>query len=199
MNSSGGGNQGFNIGNWSFFQANPNIFIYRFDNGSDYNSDEIFSTTCHETAHSTHVNLMNVGLIQYSQVSTFIRESWPTAVEWFITQKEYTERGIGDYGGPAYNPALFLGFPNRNGHQTWRYGIGIDNYSSIFIDIVDDNNQAITNGSSIIDNVAAYRMAAIETIFLPHVYGLSSLKTQLKGYKPIGVTDAQIDQLIDQF
>ena len=84
--NSGGGNQGFNIGSWSFFQANPNIFIYRFDNGSDYNSDEIFSTTCHETAHSTHMNLMNVGLIQYSQVSHFIMESWPTAVEWFITQ-----------------------------------------------------------------------------------------------------------------
>ncbi len=51
--------QGLNIGTWSVFSINPNIFIYRFRSGnSEYASDEIFSTTCHETCHTTHYILI---------------------------------------------------------------------------------------------------------------------------------------------
>jgi hypothetical protein len=52
---------------------------------------------------------------------------------------------------------------------------------------------------SLTDNVSGYTIVGIESTFLKHVYGLSSLRSQLKANKPASVTDAQIDQLIDQF
>lgn len=43
----------------------PIIKIWRFiEDDVEFQSDEIFSTTCHETAHTSHVLRMNAGLIQ---------------------------------------------------------------------------------------------------------------------------------------
>lgn len=81
--------QGVNIGNWSIFGTNPNILVYRFVAiFGELDSDEIFSVTSHETAHSTHPLTMNAGVIQFGQVDNRIAESWATAVEWHITQLE---------------------------------------------------------------------------------------------------------------
>lgn len=96
------GAQGVNIGNWNLFSINPNILIYRFSNSGAYESDEVFSTTCHETCHTTHWEQMNAGWVQFSQVCTFISESWPVAVEWYLTSIEYRKRGIANYGAPDY-------------------------------------------------------------------------------------------------
>ena len=194
-----GQSQGVNIGNWSFFNINPNILIYRFNGGVEYNSDEIFSTTCHETCHTTHVLVMNAGYIQYSQIIPEIYESWPTAVEWFITQKEYQERGIGNYATPFY--VVGAGFPIERGHQRWRYGINQNYYSCVFIDLIDNFNQAgqYQGFNTLTDNVTGYTMSGIESGFLKYVYGFSSLRDQLKANKPSGVTDAQIDEMINQY
>ncbi len=194
-----GSAQGVNIGNWSVFGINPNILIHAFNSqNQEYQSDEIFSTTCHETCHSTHVQEMNLGYVQYGQVSIEIRESWPTAVEWFITQMEYRERGIGNYSDPFYAVGSF---PTRFGHQDWRPGTAsTDNYSCVFIDLVDDYNQAGRFGNTgLTDNVTGYTMAGIEQGFLKHVYGYGSLRDQAKDNKPAGVTDEQIDELMNQF
>ena len=48
------------------------------------------------------------------------------------------------------------------------------------------------------DPVAGYTMGNIEN-FMKHVYGLTSLATQLKANRPNGVTNAQIDELISNF
>ncbi|MFN8844493.1 MAG: hypothetical protein ACK5WV_12890, partial [Chryseotalea sp.] len=69
-----------------------------------------------------------------------------------------------------------------------------------FIDIVDNHNQVGRfNGTAITDNVQGYTLANIESGFLKHVYGFSSLREKLKDNKPAGVTDAQIDELLNQF
>lgn len=87
--------------NWIFL---PVIQVWRYNNdGLEYFSDEIFSTTCHETAHQTHFKNMNAA-IQYWQVSRQIQESWAIGVEWFLTHKEYAERGIPNYGQHDYYP-----------------------------------------------------------------------------------------------
>lgn len=201
--------QGVNIGNWSLFQANPNILIYRnLTSGFAYSSDEVFSTTIHETCHSTHGLIMNAGWIQYSQVSDAIAESWPVAVEWFITSMEYRERGIPDYGRETYSNVTPRGFsasyPLDRGYQYWPYNSSAK-YSSVFIDLVDDFNQFLrffpdfNYTSNVNDNVTGYTLANIERTFLKHVYGLSSLRTQLKANKPNGVTDEQIDELMNNF
>jgi len=191
-----GSAQGVNIGNWSAFAINPNILIYRYSSSNrEYASDEIFSTTCHETCHSTHVLAMNAGYIQYSQVNTFIAESWPVAVEWFITRMEYMERGIPNYADPFY--VVGATFPIDRGRQDWIRGAANFNsdYSPVFIDLIDNFNQNPIFGGPV-DNVSGYTLSGIESTFLKNVYGSISLRTALKNNKPAGVTDAQIDELM---
>lgn len=193
-----GNAQGVNLGNWTIFGINPNIKIYRFrSNGAEYSSDEIFSTTCHETCHTTHVMVMNAGYIQYSQVGANIAESWPVAVEWFITQKEYQERGIGNYSTPFYN--VGGSFPIDWGHQRWLPGGSLNDYSCVFIDLIDNFNQGTNGYGGLTDNVTGYTMSGIESGFLKHVYGYSSLTDQLKANKPSGVLDSQIDEMMNQY
>ncbi|GAL83937.1 hypothetical protein Belba_2963 [Sporocytophaga myxococcoides] len=191
--------QGTNIGNWSIFSINPNIFIYRFTkNNIEHFSDEVFSTTCHETCHTTHSNIMNGGMIQFGQVNEFIVESWPIAVELFITSLEYRSKGIIDYGTPNYR--LYASFPLDGAYQYWPTNC-LKEYSTVFINLVDDYNEYIQSGNPNVpnDQVTGYSLAGIESSFLKHVYGQSSLKDQLKRNKPIGVTDAQIDLLMSSY
>ncbi len=97
-----GSNSGLN------YMIFPVIRIGRYLNSNDifreFFSDEIFSTTCHETAHTSHVLRMNAGLIQYSQVDRQLQESWAIAIEWRLTNLEYEGRGINNYGEWNYNP-----------------------------------------------------------------------------------------------
>jgi hypothetical protein len=193
----GGKSQGLNIGNWSFWGANPNIYIYRYkDNGGEYASDEIFSTTCHETCHTTHWQVMNLGIIQYGQINDFIAESWPVAVEWYITSLEYRSRGIANYGSETYS--IPASYPLDRAYQYWTKSTSAD-YTPIFIDLVDSFNQSSSYFSTPNDQVTGYTLAGIESNFLKHVYGQTSLRDQLKNYKPAGVTDSQIDLLLSSY
>lgn len=186
----------------------PNLKVWRYrSNNVEYGTDEIFSTTIHELAHTAHVKTMNAGVIQYSQMDNIIRESWPVAVEWFITGMEYRERGVVstsattfNYGDWNYNPSSPPQYPNQQAYQYWTKSTDPE-YTSLFINIIDNVNDVNIWGlsGSPNDNVTGYTLANIQLSFLKHVYGLSSLRTQLKANKPVAVTDAQIDQLINAY
>ena len=180
----------------------PYLKIARFRPGSttEYQSDDYFSTTVHELAHTSHVIKMNTGAVQYSQVNSMLQESWPCAVEWFVTGIEYRERGIANYGTPNYNPSNPPVFPNRFGYQFWSLNTSSD-YTSLFINLVDNFNELGQSFSSqpmgtVNDQVTGYTLANIETNLLKYCYGLSSLSTQLKANRPAGVSNAQIDLLL---
>ncbi len=195
----GGKSQGLNIGNWSFFGTNPNIFIYRYaENGGEYASDEIFATTCHETCHTTHWQVMNLGIIQYGQINDFIAESWPVAVEWYITSLEYRSRGIANYGTETFS--IHASYPLDRAYQYWPLNSSRE-YSFVFINLCDNFNENIQWGNSSLpnDQVVGYILAGIESNFLKQVYGQTSLRDQLKNNKPAGVTDAQIDLLMNNY
>jgi hypothetical protein len=190
--------QGLNIGNWTLFSINPNIFVYRFDGIVEFDSDEIFSTTCHETCHTTHWKIMNAGPIQFGQVNEFIRESWPIAVELYLTSMEYRSLGILNYGTPDYD--ISVSYPLRRAYQYWPEKCD-KKYSSIFINLIDDFNESINSRNPLLpnDQVTGYNLREIESTFLKHVYGQSSLRDQLKKYKPQGTTDYQIDLLMNSY
>ena len=61
----------------------------------------------------------------------YIYESWATAIEWYISGIEYAELGV-----PNYN--------SKAAKQGWPFSGNID-YSPLFIDLVDDNNQSYSN------------------------------------------------------
>jgi hypothetical protein len=179
----------------------PVIRIARYNSrGTEYTSDEIFSTTCHETGHTSHVLRMNAGVIQYWQVTTQLQESWPIAIEWFLTHMEYEERGISNYGWVNYNPTPSPQYPNRNAYQYWNLSVDRD-YTSLYINIIDkENDQVFYSGSTIPkDLVTGYTLPFIEQRILKHSYGLSSLSTQLKANKPSGITDSDIDLLLSYY
>ncbi|MGE5316454.1 MAG: hypothetical protein ACM3ME_00555 [Chloroflexota bacterium] len=182
--------------NWIVF---PVIKIPRYgSNAQEYDSDEIFSTTIHETAHTSHVIVMNAGVIQYSQVSSLIQESWPVAVEWWLTKLEYKNtRGIINYGD--YDYSVDVQYPNKYAYQYWNKSFSTD-YTTLFINLIDNhnelNNQYGNKLGSVEDLVYNYTLSGIEQKILKHSYGNSSLSTQLKNNKPSNVTDAQIDILM---
>jgi hypothetical protein len=189
--------------NWQFF---PVIKIGRYKNeatDAEWGSDEIFSTTCHETAHSSHMRRMTFGLISYILVEGKIQESWAVAIEWFITHMEYSERGIADYGKWNYNPVNPPAYPNHYAYQYWNSGISTK-YTPLFIDIVNNHNQLgqtfFPVGTGIVnDQVFGYSLPFIESEMLRHVFGLESLSNELKNHKPTGVTNSQIDLLLSFF
>jgi len=182
----------------------PILKIARYLVGNtEYFSDEVFSTTIHETAHTSHVIVMNCGAIQYSQVSSILQESWPTGVEWWLTKLEYKyTRSISNYGDYNYN--VTVQYPHQNAYQFWNKATFSNDYTSLFIDLTDSHNQigqtypGRPNGTTN-DQVNGYTFSGIESNILKHSYGLTSLKSELKNNKPGGVTDAQIDLLISYF
>jgi len=190
-----GSDQGLNI--IAHLGFVPDIMVWRYKSPDvEYDSDEIFSTAVHETAHTAHVNAMNGGWVQYVQVKLHLIESWAVAVEWMITQREYRERGIADYSGPDFLRFEPVSFPIKGSYQDWPISSS-RSYTPVYIDLIDNYNQGL-NGRPIIDNVSGYTLPQIERL-LKNIYGLSSLSEQLKANKPIGVTDAQIDQLLSQY
>lgn len=203
----GGETNGDFWGNWDPTGLTPDIRIWRRVSGRQRDSDEIFSTTIHETAHASHAQLLNQKGIGMLTVKNTIVESWAVAVQWRITTMEYRERGMADFADINYlNTNIFR---LRLAYQYWRPQVN-DTYTSLFIDLVDDFNQSsrsyTTNGltyNGINDNVGGYTLAGIESTFLHQVNGvdtwIGSLKRNLKQNKPAGVTDAAIDELVNQF
>ncbi len=68
----------------------------------------------------------------------------------------------------------------------------------LYIDFIDDYNQALSFRGTINDNVSGYTLPQIEG-FLSKIYGFYSLSQQLKANKPYYVTNEQIDELLSQF
>ncbi|MBI5857614.1 MAG: hypothetical protein HZB42_08175 [Sphingobacteriales bacterium] len=184
--------------NWEVF---PIIKIARFrgETDAEYDSDEIFSTTCHETGHTTHY--LAVGTLQFLLTTSEIRESWAIGIEWLLTHLEYAERGINNYGDETYSPANPPEYPNQYAYQYWGKEQGADDYTSLFINLIDNYNELghffpnVLLTGTINDQVSGYTLPNIES-YLSSSFSLQSLSVQLKGHKPAGVSDAQIDLLL---
>jgi len=162
----------------------------------EHSSDEIFSTTIHETAHCSHQRRMDLLVLSYWTVSTWLQESWAVGVEWWLTKLEYKyTRGIANYGDWDYN--LDVEFPNKKGYQYWTLADDSD-YTNIYINLIDDYNEKLEYGSTD-DEVKGYTLANIEDEMLHQIFTLKSLEKQLKEHKPNGVTDADIDKLLTYY
>jgi len=193
-----GNNQGVATPGASLLGIFPQIFIMRKNSTERvYDSDEIYSTTVHETAHYTHNRLLlSVRLLD---VNSMIRESWATAVELYLTKKEYQARGIANYGNFNYTEVPRDFFPTYRGYQE---GKASASYTPLFIDLVDNYNQKEQIKPSLVhyinDNITGYTMPELES-YLSTVHNQSALRKELKRNKPAGITDTQIDNFLEQF
>lgn len=188
--------------NYGFF---PVIRIGRYNENIEYNSDEIFSATCHETAHTSHLRQLFGGALDFVFVSGKIRESWAVGVEWWLTKLEYKNtRGIVNYGD--WNYSTYVLYPNQYAYQFWNNNLfaNADKYTNLFIDLVDDYNEFNQSFAGwpkgiVDDEVKGYKMSVMEEFMTIDVNNLDDLKSWLKLSKPNGVTDQQIDLLLSHY
>lgn len=108
------------------------------------------------------------------------------------------------YGKENYFPPIPPGFPNSYAYQYWTRGIDLEDYTPIYIDIVDWHNQLnifypARGTGSIADSIGGYRLWDIERFGLSFILNHDHLRLVLKGNKPTGVTNANIDLLINQY
>ena len=185
---------GVTVPGGSVFSIMPQIYISRMVNGRITDSDETFTTTVHETAHYTHYrNMLFVG---YYAMSITIQESWATAVELYLTKKEYKARGIANYGDPDYRLVPPTFFPTYLGYQL---GKGDVSYSPLFIDLVDNYNQKVLAPfGPINDDITGYNMPDLES-YLARVHNEGDLRKELQKNKPTGITESQINNFLSQF
>lgn len=131
-----------------FYQGNvplpiwPNIKVWgKYGDGTFRKTENIFSTTLHEIGHASHWK--KVGPLKMAKAGPLIRESWANAIEWHLTRIEYaswsaftlemydeTAEGIADWD------QIWDGFKS-DGHDK--------KYTPLFIDMVDEVNQSVTD------------------------------------------------------
>lgn len=187
----------------------PHAEVYGRSSGSSTwrKTYDIFATTIHEVAHASHYDL--IGRYSFSEAwnnrdTRIVVESWAEAVEWGLTNQAYNALGH------QYNNSTARNYNHSAGLQWWNRSLvnssdPTDNdrfYTPLYIDMVDNINQRQTYGGNTNypnDNVTGYTFSLLEDKVLRHTYGLTSLRTKMKANKPSGVTDAQIDALIDSY
>ncbi len=83
-------------------------------------------------------------------------------------------------------------------------GIKKKSNTNEFVDLVDKNNQrgqifGLNRVGTVDDPVAGYSFSQLESKVLKNVYGIESLKHELKENKPVEIFDQQIDLLLQSF
>ncbi len=158
----------------------PDIRVWgKYKDGSYRGTDIIFNITAHELGHAAHCTWMTT--VQFLQVKNYITESWADFVAWALSDIEY--RALGTTTSASTD-------------QSWNDGD--DNYTPLFIDLVDTFNQSTFNSNLPNDQISGYEYNVINMLLLDS-YGLSSLKRNLKLWKPNNVTDEQIDLFLEKY
>lgn len=187
---------GTNYGaNWFVFSQ---ISIHMKDSyGTVKTSEDLYSTTIHELAHSFHIMDMDVDLASYAFVGKLIYESWATAVEWAVTNNEYKK-----LRGSSYSY-------NNNKQSSWGllmtdYGkvlSGDKAYSPVFIDLIDNVNQ-VGFSSSLYefpnDNVSGFTISELSKI-LRKTFTIKGLKTNVKALRSDSTILSNIDKLFETY
>lgn len=175
-------------GNWSILGILPDIKIWgKKSDGTYKETNYVYGTTIHELGHQSHA--LHIGTINFWQNTKFIYESWATAVEWKLTNHHYNVELAKNASCVNYN--------HENGRQLWTNSAINIEYTPVFIDLIDDFNQANVYGSDYInDEITGYSLSYIQNKILDDTYGLHSLSLSLKANKKGNTTDSSIHNLL---
>ena len=183
----------WNICTWNIFGSLNNISVHGRDNNNNYlKTYKLFGNLTHELGHQSMLRYVggtwNFAAFSYT---AFIRESYACAVEWSITNDYYRNTlGDSDYKH-YYDYQWWTREKDENGD--------FNEYTPIFIDLMDNYNQNIFNQNRCKDNVSGYTLQEIQDEILATSYGEYSLRQTLKSNLKHGATAAQIDELLDNY
>ena len=123
-----------------------------------------------------------------------IRESWPEAVQWYLTKLEYNGLGMLVYDDPNITPDF------GDHKQWWTFSNTGENeyYTPLFIDLIDDYNQGDISGSNLspIEDIKGFTMSQIEKYILPGSSNLSLLNIGLILNRPSNVSSEDLNNYI---
>ena len=120
--------------------------------------------------------------------SKFIRDSWASCVDWYLTLQEYERLGASGY-------ELVL-LDNRYDDQHWpNYDKISLIYSPMFIDMIDDYNQSLKDISRPFDDVYGYSISLIDKN-LTTLKSYSDVERFMLNNKPAYITNSQIYTLL---
>lgn len=124
-------NRQWGMGIWS------DIRIYGQDNNGWREMSEIYSTASHELGHAAHYTNNRS---TYGKCKTNLLESWARCVQYILTNQEYKELGVFSKVPKT---------PDYNVYNIQAWYKGYSDYTPLFIDLIDDFNQRVENGSSV--------------------------------------------------
>ncbi len=185
---------GINI-NFSFLGINPQIYVYTRNSSDNYrSSEEMFSTTVHEIAHTTHARdcEFSPGFELYLNVKGIIYESWATYIEWAVVSWEYARLGKpmkDEYDNDYQTQFWFLQTKSN------------PKYSPVFIDLADTYNQGSHSNSKEEypeDKVSGFTVAELRGI-INKVQNMQDLKVQVKSLRKDPVVLSNIDKLFSTY
>lgn len=180
---------GMHWSGWHVFGLVSDIYIWGYDHNGYRKTNAVFGTTLHELAHQAHQRYM--GTVQFWQVNEFVGESWARGIQCILTNQHYREE-------LALNDRC-LTHDELYSMQHYRKEIH-GNYTPLFIDLIDDFNQALYYGNDYInDNISGYTLQEIQDNILGSSYGLTSCRNTLKSLKLHGETDDDIDNLFAKY
>ncbi len=156
---------------WFFAtQTNPHVEIANYEPiDVDYRSSCLFCAVLHELGHASHY--MEMGYNSYSLVHNRIKESFASFMGWYNARNYYSSIVSTDFD---------VNVITKQGRQQWD-GSSSNNYTPIFIDLVDDYNQSLSDPSLVIDNISGVGVGDVLSFAIgPHVWfesaGLMLLK-----------------------
>ena len=179
-----GSTQSAIVRTWSWiFSA---IKIYEKDSKGVCDVSRIFNSTIHELAHASHACRMSKD--EYDNTSKFIRDSWASAVDWYLTLQEYERLG-------AKASRLWSLDINCN-QQSWPDYKNLSLvYSPLFIDVLDTENQGIFDEMFPFDEVSGYSISLIDKN-LTTLKCYDDVERFLLKNKPSYITNSQIYTLL---
>lgn len=164
----------------------PEIDVYGFDsNGNRLSVSKTLLNTIHEIAHASH--FMYVGQSIFEKTHIGIKESWATAVEWYLGRLLYLELSPSNM--------VINKFDNDNANQMWCI-TSRTYYTPVFIDLFDIYNEGENSSLYLFDEVSGYSYSFLNKN-LDKFINISSLRIFLKQNKPENINDLNIDRLLN--
>ncbi len=182
------------------------IRIGRLDrNDNHLPSNQIFGTVTHEMTHAGHYRMDPLFFININNncERKLIRESWAEAVETVITNNRYNQLTGNNYFASNRFNGTNLRFYNSRRQTETIDGTGgfdeIDEYSPLFIDMVDNINQNLLTlaGNQPVDRVQNYTLRQLQES-LKTSRGLYGLKERIKNMHS-NSTEGFIDELFNEY
>lgn len=144
------------------------VKVSRNKNGVYRNSDGIYAVVVHELTHKAHYRMDNgaFGISTSGKSKLFLRESWAVCVERQATNDKYqqlfTQYGLGNYiASNLLNTTWTVRTWRGNEQQT--LVVDLDEYSEVFVDLMDNINQNTINPALPQDNVSGYTLNQIQS------------------------------------